>query len=924
MTKKTFYVLDSFALIYRAYFAMSKTPLINSKGLNVSAISGYLNVLYEIIRKYKPDYLACAFDAPHITDRQQNYEFYKANREETPEDIKTSVPYIKEIVKAFNIPILEVDGYEADDLIGTIARQAEQEDIQVFMVTSDKDMSQLVSENIFLYKPPYMGRPFSIHGLKEVKEKWEVDDPLQVIDILGLWGDAIDNIPGVKGVGEKTAKKLIKEFGSIENIYKNIDKITGSLKNKLEENKELAFISKELATIVIDAPIQFDKIGYALREPNKEVLNEIFTNLEFRTLGRRILGDDFTVTKPAIPSDGQMSLFENYTETVSPQAEISIPTEKKEVDYQLLTDIDVLKEVLKSAERKQHFALDTETTGLDAISCDLVGISLSVEAHKAFYIPWEKVNQSLFIEALREIFSNEAILKIGQNIKFDLQVLYRHGFEKIHPIFDTMIAHYLIDPETKHNMDYLSETYLNFTPQSIEELIGKKGVNQKNMSEVEIEQVKDYAAEDADITLQLYQKLKPELESNQVKPLFDEIEIPLIDVLTEMELSGVAIDIPFLEEYSKTLGEEILQVQDEIYEISGTTFNLESPKQLGEVLFDYMKIPYKGKKTKTGQYSTNEATLQKLAAEQPIIDKILNYRELAKLKSTYIDALPNLINPLTGWVHTTFNQAVTSTGRLSSTNPNLQNIPIRTERGKEIRKAFIARGEDRVIMSADYSQIELRVIASISGDEKMIEAFEKGQDIHASTAANVYNVPIEEVNSTMRRNAKMVNFGIIYGISPFGLGQRLGIATNEAKELIDNYFEKYPSIKDYMDNTVAFAKENGYVQTLYGRKRYLRDINSRNFTVRSFAERNAINAPIQGSAADMIKLAMINVAQKMKSAGLKSQMILQVHDELLFDTYKEELVTLQNIVENEMKNALKLKVPINIGIGFGANWLEAH
>ena len=744
-----------------------------------------------------------------------------------------------------------------------------------------------------------------------------------MIDILGLWGDAIDNIPGVKGVGEKTAKKLIKEYGSIENIYSHIDEIKGSLKTKLEENKELAFISKELATIITDAPIQFDHTEYLLNEPNKEDLEQIFTELEFRTLGKRILGDSFSVTKPQ-PSNGQMSLFETYDAPEEQNTSSNDESQAVNKEYLLLEDEETLIAVLQQVKEKGIVAIDTETTGLDSMSCDLLGISLSIEPHKAYYLPWDSDKKESYRTHFNEIFSDKKILKVGQNIKYDMQVLYRHGMKEMVSVFDTMLAHYLINPETRHNMEYLSETYLNYSPQPIEDLIGKKGARQKNMADIDIEKVKDYAAEDADITLQLYEKLQPELESNQVKKLFDEVEIPLVQVLSKMEIAGVAIDVRFLEEYSNELGKEILEVQKEIFEISGTNFNLESPKQLGEVLFDHMKIPYAGKKTKTGQYSTNEATLLKLASNQPIIDRILDYRELAKLKSTYIDALPNLINPSTGLVHTTFNQAVTSTGRLSSTNPNLQNIPIRTERGKEIRKAFIARSQDRMIMSADYSQIELRVIASISEDEKMIDAFKKNQDIHASTAANVYNVPIEEVSSQMRRNAKMVNFGIIYGISPFGLGQRLGIPTGEAKDLIDQYFEKYPSIKNYMTDTVEFARQNGYVQTLYGRKRFLRDIHSRNFTVRSFAERNAINAPIQGSAADMIKLAMINVHRQMQEENFKSQMILQVHDELLFDTFADELDALKEMVENEMKNALTLKVPIQIGIGFGNNWLEAH
>lgn len=924
MSKPTLYLFDSFALIFRAYFAMSKNPLMNSKGQNVSAISGYTSTLFDIIHNKKPTYLACAFDAAHVTDRQQAYEFYKANRQETPEDIKWSIPYIKEIVKGFNVPILEVNGYEADDLMGTIARQAAAEGIDVYLVTPDKDMTQLVTEQIFVYKPPYMGKPYEILGVKEVCEKWEVDDPLKVIDILGLWGDAVDNIPGVKGVGEKTAKKLIQEYNSIENIYTHLNEIKGSLKDKLEANQEMAMISKQLATIITDAPIQFEHDDYQIEPPNKEILAGIFAELEFRTLGKRILGDGFSVLKKEEPT-AQMSLFgDDNNEAPSEEISRVANIQNTEHNYQLISSGDKLKEILESARAKGVLSLDTETTGVDPMNCDLVGISLCVEPATAYYIPWEQADKEELTSILNQYLSDDKILKVGQNIKYDILVLGQHGIDIKGAIFDTMIAHYLIDPETKHGMDFLSETYLNYTPVSIEELIGKKGPKQLKMSDIDVEKVKEYAAEDADITLQLYQKLKPELAEKEIESLFSEIEVPLIPVLSKMERSGVAVDVDFLKEYSKVLAEDILNAQSEIFEMSGTSFNMDSPKQLGEVLFEHMKIPYQGKKTKTGQYSTNEETLQKLAGEQPIIDKILDYRELTKLKSTYVDALPNLINPRTGLVHTTFNQTIAATGRLSSTNPNLQNIPIKTDRGKEIRKAFVPRGENRLILSADYSQIELRIIASMSEDARMIEAFEKGQDIHAATAANVYNVPLEEVTGTMRRNAKMVNFGIIYGISAFGLGQRLGIGRTEAGGLIDQYFEKYPGVKQYMDDSIQFAKKHGYVKTVYGRKRYLRDINSGNFTVRGFAERNAINAPIQGSAADMIKLAMINIHEKMKTQKFNSQMILQVHDELLFDTYQEELEDLKKMVEFEMKNALKLNVPIEIGMGIGSNWLEAH
>lgn len=924
MHQPTLYLFDSYALIYRAYFALSKNPLINSKGQNVSAISGFTSTLFDIITNRKPTYLACAFDAAYVTDRQVAYEFYKANRQETPEDIRFSIPYIKEIVKGFNVPILEVNGYEADDLMGTIARQAAAQGIHTYLVTPDKDMTQLVTDQIFVYKPPYMGKPYEIMGVKEVCEKWEVDDPLKVIDILGLWGDAVDNIPGVKGVGEKTAKKLIQEYGSMENIYQNLDNIKGSLKDKLADNQEMAFISKKLATILTDAPIQFDHDTYSIEPPNAEVLSSIFSDLEFRTLGKRILGDSYSVLKKEEPT-AQMSLFGEYSEEtiVTPSSEVA-NIQNTAHQYHLLTDAKTLQIVLEDAKTKGILSIDTETTGVDPLLCELVGISLCTVPSVAYYIPWSDIDQSAFKKILNTFLGDERLLKIGQNIKYDLIVLEQNDIIVKGALFDTMIAHYLIDPETKHSMDYLSETYLNYSPVSIESLIGKKGPKQLKMSEVDVESVKEYAAEDADVTLQLFNKLKLELKEKEIVQLFEDVEIPLIPVLSKMEQAGVAIDVDFLKDYSETLGKEVFSIRDEIFEMSGMEFNMDSPKQLGEVLFDKMKIKYQGKKTKTGQYSTNEETLQKLAGEQPIVDKILDYRELTKLKSTYVDALPSLINPQTGLVHTTFNQTIAATGRLSSTNPNLQNIPIKTDRGKEIRKAFIARGDGRVILSADYSQIELRIIASLSEDEKMMDAFHKGLDIHAATAANVYNVPLEEVDGTMRRNAKMVNFGIIYGISAFGLAQRLGIGRTEAAGLIEQYFEKYPGIKRYMDSSIEFARKHGYVQTIYGRKRYLRDINSGNFTVRGFAERNAINAPIQGSAADMIKLAMIQVHQKMMKEGLKSQMILQVHDELLFDAFSDELDTLQYIVENEMKNALKLNVPIEIGMGIGKNWLEAH
>jgi DNA polymerase I len=922
----TLYLFDSFALIFRAYFAMSKTPLINSKGFNVSAVSGFTNTLYDILQSKKPTYIACAFDAMAQTDRQAEFEFYKANRQETPEDIKVSIPIIKEIIKGFGIPILEVDGFEADDLIGTIARQAEAQGIDVYMVTPDKDMTQLVSDRIFVHKPPYMGRPYEVLGVKEVCEKWEVDHPLKVIDILGLMGDAVDNIPGVKGVGEKTAKKLIGQYGSIEQIYENVEELKGSLKDKMVEHRDMAMISKQLATIITDAPITFDAEDYSISPLDKEKLSALFADLEFRTLGKRILGESYSVVQaPEKSKTGQMSLFENYDEPAAAAPVDSKDISNTEHDYQVIATPEALEELMKASSKAGHICFDTETTGVDPNNCELVGFSFSIETRKAFYLPWhDNDKKEQFRPLLKQLLADESILKIGQNIKFDWLVLAWEGFEVKGPFFDTMLAHYVIDPETRHGMDYLAETFLGYTPVSIESLIGKKGLKQGNMKDVPLKEIAAYAAEDADVTLQLFEVLQPELKAKGVDGIFNEIEVPLMPVLAAMEKEGIAIDAGFLKEYSDVMAGEILLMQEKIYSAAGTRFNLDSPKQVGEVLFEHMKIPYSGKKTKTGQYSTNEETLQRIAGDQPIVNDLLDYRELAKLKSTYIDALPELMNPRTGRLHTTYNQTLVATGRLSSTNPNLQNIPIRTDKGREIRKAFVPRDDQHLILAADYSQIELRIVASMSRDEKMMAAFIEGKDIHAATAANVYNVPLDQVDGTMRRNAKMVNFGIIYGISAFGLAQRLGVSRTEAAALIDEYFKQYPGIKNYMDTAIQTAKEKGYAETLLGRRRYIRDINSGNFTVRGFAERNAINAPIQGTAADMIKLAMIKVQAALKAENLQSKMLLQVHDELVFDARKDEIDRLKALVEKAMKEALPLSIPIEVGIGTGNNWLEAH
>lgn len=931
---KKLYLFDSFALIFRAYFAMQKNPLINSKGFNVSAIQGFLNTIWEIKTKYNPTHFAVVFDAAAQTDRQAEHEFYKANRQETPDDIVASIPYIKEIIKAMNMPVVEIAGYEADDLIGTLAVKAAKENIECYIVSPDKDLGQVVGKNIFIHKPPFMGKPAEVLDEATLNKKWEIKHPKEIIDILGLWGDAVDNIPGVKGIGEKSAKMLVRQFGTIENIYDNIDHVKGAMKEKLLEHKEMAFISKKLATVITDAPIAWDEEQFALKDFNKEKLTEIFNELEFKTLGKRIIGEDYGLNiipakKQGISNVMQTSLFgEDNSESHANNSPVELGNNinNTQHNYILVDTEEKINDLIQLLSKQDKICFDTETTALDANNCELVGMSFSIKEKEAYYVP-VSANQKeakALVHQFRFIFENKSILKIGQNIKYDQLVLKWYGIEVKGVLFDTMLAHYLIDADSKHNMDALSEKYLGYTPVSITELIGKKGPKQGNMRDIALEKIKEYAAEDADITLQLYQAFKDEIDQTHLRKLFYEVETPLVSVLTDMEFEGVKIDTPFLQKYSVELSEDIIKLKDEIHTICGAQFNIDSPKQLGEILFDVMGIKYPGKKTKTGQYSTDEETLQKIAAENPVADKLLDYRELTKLKSTYVDALPNMINEKTQRLHTTFNQAIASTGRLSSTNPNLQNIPIKTERGKIIRQAFIPRDEHHTILSADYSQIELRVVASISNDKNMIDAFIHKHDIHAATAANVFNVPLQDVTPEMRRRAKMVNFGIIYGISAFGLAQRLGIARTEAAELIEQYFKQYHGIKKYMDDIVQSAREKGYVETLLGRRKYLRDINSGNWTVRGFAERIAINSPIQGTAADMIKIAMINIHQQMQQQQLKSKMILQIHDELLFDVYKPEKEELKNLVINEMQNALPLQVPIEVSAAFGNSWLEAH
>lgn len=930
-TPKKLFLLDAFALIYRAYFAFSKNPRYNSKGLNTSAILGFTNSLIDVLNKEKPTHIAVVFDTAAPTTRHVDFTEYKANREAQPEDITLSIPYIKQIISGFKIPILFSDGYEADDIIGTMAKKAEKEGFKTFMMTPDKDFGQLVSENIFIYKPARLGNGAEIMGVKEVCEKFSIKRPDQVIDILGLMGDAVDNIPGVPGVGEKTAKTLIAEFDSIENLLKNTDKLKGKLKENVEANVEKAIMSRSLATIIIDAPVGFDEQDLRLEEPDKDVLKEVFAELEFRTLGKRILGEDFDVATTN-PANGQMDLFSGASavteiKVIADQlAPVFNGIENTAHNYVLIDTIEKRAELIRLLEVQKSIVFDTETTSLDVMEVELVGMSFAIKKAEAYYVPISADQQEALslVKEFAPIFENPEIEKTGQNIKYDIAVLKRYSIEVKGKLFDTMIAHYLIEPDQKHNMNVLSQTYLNYNPVSIETLIGKKGNAQGSMRDVEIEKIKEYAAEDADITLQLRSVFEPRLKETGTGKLFEQIETPLIPVLVSMETEGVKVNPQTLREYSKILESELAGFETEIHNLAGTKFNIASPKQVGDILFEVLKIVEKPKKTKTGQYSTGEDVLVKLAGKHPIVDKILDYRELQKLKNTYVDTLPLLINNRTGRIHTSYNQTVAATGRLSSINPNLQNIPIKTERGREIRKAFIPGHHDRVLVSADYSQIELRIIADLSNDEAMIEAFKNGQDIHSSTAAKIYNVAIDDVTKEMRRNAKTVNFGIIYGISAFGLSERLNIPRREAADIIDQYFQKFPGVKQYMNQNIEFAQKNGYVETIMGRRRYIRDINSQNAVVRGFAERNAINSPIQGSAADMIKIAMINIHNDFIEKKLKSKMIMQVHDELVFDTYIPELDAVKQVIENRMRSAFSLKVPLDIEIGTGINWLDAH
>ena len=952
MSQKRLFLLDAYALIFRGYFAFIKNPRINSKGMDTSAIMGFMNALMDVIKREKPDHLAVAFDKGGSTYRYEMYQEYKAHRDETPEAIKIAVPYIQELLKAMHIPIIEVAGFEADDLIGTLAKQAEKENYKVYMVTPDKDFAQLVSENIFMYKPARMGNDIEIWGIPEVLAKFEIERPEQVIDFLGMMGDAADNIPGLPGVGEVTAKKLLKEFGSMENLLANTHLLKGAMKEKIEANADKGILSKKLATILLDCPVQFNETDYELSKPDVEKTDELFQELEFRQMKAQFdkyfgTGKEYdqidtngngTSSETPQPSkkatvkksnEDQFDLF-GFSDEESGEVKSNsfyATLENTEHFYQIIQGDLPVKLLLQNLMNQTSVCFDTETTGVDALNAELVGMSFSFEKGKAFYLPFpeNKAEAQVLVDKFKPFFESETIEKIGQNIKYDLKILSHYGVSIKGKLFDTMIAHYLINPDMRHNMDVLSETYLKYSPKSIEDLIGKKGKNQKSMRDVALEEIKEYAAEDADVTYQLKQNFSPILDKAETKKLFDEIEIPLIPVLAAMELEGINLDVPFLKSMSVEMAVESNALEQKIYETAGEKFNLASPKQLGDVLFDKMKIGgAKQKKTKTGQYATGEEVLSYLANEHQIVKDILEWRQMVKLQSTYIDALPNQVDKKTGRVHTDYMQTVAATGRLSSNNPNLQNIPIRTERGRLIRKAFIARDENYTLVSADYSQIELRIIAALSGEENMIKAFQNNEDIHRSTAAKVFNVPLEDVTKEQRSNAKTVNFGIIYGVSAFGLSNQTSLSRKESAELIDAYYATYPKLKSYMSSQVDFARENGYVQTVLGRRRYLKDINSANMMVKSGAERNAVNAPIQGSAADIIKIAMINIHKKLTSENWKSKMLLQVHDELVFDVHNSELEKIQPMIKHEMENAFIMDVPLDVELGMGKNWLEAH
>jgi len=932
MPDKKLFLLDAMALIYRAFFAFNKNPRLNSKGLNTSAVFGFANTLFDLLKKEKPTHIGVAFDTMAPTVRHEGFEFYKAHRQETPEDLVKSLPYIHELIEAFNIPTLFVDGYEADDVVGTLAKKAEKMGYTTYMMTSDKDFGQLVSENIFIYKPGKFGGDVEILGPKEVCEKFAIKRPEQIIDLLGLWGDASDNIPGLPGVGEVTAKKLIAEFDSIDNLLVNVSKVGNEkLRQKIIDNREMAIMSKQLATIILDVPIDFEENRLVMEPPDIPRLKRLFEELEFRMFGQRIFTwlstDPFSVKEIMVPGavkneehPASADLFTTLTER-----KISDITTTPHT-YHLIDTPEKRAELIVQLRQQPFFCFDTETTGIDPNSSELVGMSFCLKPGEAYYIPFPENyhDAHLIASEFKEILENPDTQKIGQNLKFDISILKWYDIDVRGPLFDTMLAHYLIQPDMRHGMDFLAETYLNYKPVPIESLIGKKGQEQLSMRTVDFDTIKEYAAEDADITLQLKQVFDPMLAETDTRQLFDNIEVPLIRVLASMEADGVKIDSGVLNEYSSTLEKEIKLLEESIFQDAGTRFNVASPKQLGDSLYNQLRIVENPKQTRTKQNSTSEDVLVKMENKHPIIHKILDFRELTKLKSTYVDVLPTLVNPRDGRVHTSYNQAVAATGRLSSNNPNLQNIPIRTEKGREIRKAFVARNENYLLLSADYSQVELRIIAHLSRDKGMIADFNDNLDIHLATASKIYGIGLGEVTKEMRRNAKMVNFGIIYGMSAFGLAERLNIPRKEAAEIIQQYFSRYAGIKKYMDQTILYAKHNGYVETMMKRRRYLRDINSGNATVRGFAERNAINAPIQGTAADMIKIAMINIFREFEKEQLKSKMILQVHDELVFDVDKTEMEKVKSIVLDGMQNAIHIDVPVLVDMNSGTNWLEAH
>lgn len=933
MSKNRLFLLDAYALIFRGYYAFIKNPRINSKGMDTSAILGFTNSLFDVIKKERPDHLAVAFDKGGSTFRNAIFSEYKANRSETPEAIKIAVPYIQQLLKALHIPIIELEGFEADDIIGTLAKQAEKESFEVFMVTPDKDFAQLVSENIFMYRPARMGNGIEIWGIPEVQKKFEITHPDQVIDYLGMMGDAVDNIPGLPGVGDKTAKKFLAQYGSMEALLANTADLKGKMKEKIEANKALGLLSKKLARIMLDVPVKFDANDYKLSDPDVPAVSELFQELEFRRLSETFI----KVFKPAeatpevtkSETKAAPAAFDLFNQPGSGQIEnLSAFKSLDNVPhhYQCVQTELERKLLLQTMQRQKSVCFDTETTGLDAVSASLVGIAFSWQAHTGYYvpIPEDAETRKAILESLSPFFENEAIEKVGQNLKYDLKVMQQHGISVKGKLFDTMLAHYIINPDMRHNMDVLAETYLGYRPKPITDLIGKKGKNQGSMRDVPIDQQTEYAAEDADITWQLKEHFEKELGKNEQRDLLDKVELPLVRVLAAMELAGISIDVPYLNEMSNVLQQEATALAQRVFEQAGETFNLASPKQLGPILFDKLKLVDKPKKTKTGQYSTAEEVLSTLAKDHPIVSDILEWRSVQKLNNTYVAALPDDVNEKTKRVHTVYNQAVAATGRLSSNHPNLQNIPIRTPRGRQVRKAFVAKDDEHVLMAADYSQIELRIIASLSEDPSMLAAFNNNEDIHAATAAKVFGVPLDAVSREQRSQAKTVNFGIIYGVSAFGLSNQTTLSRKESKALIDAYYESYPKLKAYMGQQVDFAREHGYVATVLGRRRYLKDINSRNAIVRGAAERNAINAPIQGSAADIIKLAMLNIYDKMQQENVTAQMLLQVHDELVFECPKSELDALKQLVKTEMEAAYSLQVPLTVDMGIGHNWLEAH